>query len=482
MQTSKSNLIKPSRFIKDTFIYGLDSIFAQLIALFVIPFYTKVLSTEEYGILAMATLGMNFITPLLSLGLDNGFFRYFSLSNNNEEKIELTTTVYILKIVPLLLFFLIFKYMYSFFNDTVFNGLLTYNNFIIILLITIINNIYNSAQVIIRASRKPKVLVIINVILAPIVTILSMYLVVILKYGVNGALISMLVGNFFKAIILNIYIKDYLSLKYFLNGKVKPLITYSLPYIPHRIQSGLMNLLPLFIINQKLGLEVAGIYAVAVKLSKPINLVVSMVWKSFIPHKFSIHKEDSKPERNFRVLIVNYWYLIIFLCYCAALISPYMYKLIIDEKFHFGISYFPFILLMPLSQAFYSTVSTGVEIGKSQKILPIASFLGLLVQLFLSIYSLKFLNIYGPIISFAIATSVSGLINYFYTKRFFYIDYPFLNVLFFFSILSIFIKINYHINNLLASAIFFALGFYILIMVILKFNNTSLKKLIQNYK
>ena len=66
----------------DSLIYGLGSFFSQFLALFLVPFYSNEFTTQEYGVLAMVALLTQFINPVMSLGLDNSLFRYFSMTDD----------------------------------------------------------------------------------------------------------------------------------------------------------------------------------------------------------------------------------------------------------------------------------------------------------------------------------------------------------------------------------------------------------------
>ena len=67
----------------DTFLYGLSSVLTQLAGLFLVPFYTKELSPEEYGIIALFAMVSGFLNPILALGLDSALFRYFAMGKSN---------------------------------------------------------------------------------------------------------------------------------------------------------------------------------------------------------------------------------------------------------------------------------------------------------------------------------------------------------------------------------------------------------------
>ena len=53
----------------DTILYGLSSASAQLIGFLLLPLYTKYLTPEDYGILAMLTIVTALFVPLFGVGL-----------------------------------------------------------------------------------------------------------------------------------------------------------------------------------------------------------------------------------------------------------------------------------------------------------------------------------------------------------------------------------------------------------------------------
>lgn len=60
---------------KKTLIIAIGRISTQLIAFLLLPLYTKLLSTEEYGSVELVTTLVHLFVPIVSLMLDQGVFR-----------------------------------------------------------------------------------------------------------------------------------------------------------------------------------------------------------------------------------------------------------------------------------------------------------------------------------------------------------------------------------------------------------------------
>ena len=461
----------------DSIIYGLGSSLSQFIGLFLVPFYTKALTPSDYGLLAIVGLFTQFTNPILSLGLDNALFRYFSLSKNAQEEKNYLTTAVLIRSLSASIFIVLIYFSYPLLNQYLFEEKLNYSIFLVVLANIFFSSIGSISEVVIRVQRKPKVFVVIQLIVLVISLTLSIYWVLILEWGVYGALLATMVGVIVRAIALSIYLRKYISYGNFSLRITKTLLAYALPYIPHKLQGQTMQMFSLFIVNEQMGIAIAGVYSVVNKFVKPLWLIVSSVQKAWVPYKFQLHKkiEDSRPI--FRSISGNYWFSLVLVWCISSLIFPSIFRVIINERYHLGLNYFPFLALIPIVQAFYFTVNTGIELRKSQKILPIATFFGMMTVVSISLLTVKTIAPYGPIIAQSLSFFVIAMITLKYAREVIRIDYPFLLVCIYLSISSVMIYINYYYDNILLTITLLLVSLAFYLCVILKFNNYSLYEL-----
>ena len=75
---------------RNTFIIFIGTICTKLVSFFLLPLYTGLLTTEEYGIVDLLTTLVSLVSPIISLQISQGVFRYLIDSRNSEnEKKEL---------------------------------------------------------------------------------------------------------------------------------------------------------------------------------------------------------------------------------------------------------------------------------------------------------------------------------------------------------------------------------------------------------
>ena len=73
--------------VKDFFSYGLIGVFGKAINIFVIPFYVRFLTVEEFGILELFSTSIAIFAMISTFQLDTAFLRYYSeLKNKNDIK------------------------------------------------------------------------------------------------------------------------------------------------------------------------------------------------------------------------------------------------------------------------------------------------------------------------------------------------------------------------------------------------------------
>lgn len=71
----------------ETAIYGLSTILARIINFFFVPFYTRLLTTESYGVVTEFMAYIAVLQVLLVLGLETGCFRFANKDGVNPDAV-----------------------------------------------------------------------------------------------------------------------------------------------------------------------------------------------------------------------------------------------------------------------------------------------------------------------------------------------------------------------------------------------------------
>ena len=431
----------------------MSSVLTQLAGLFLVPFYTKELSPEEYAIIALFAMVGGFLNPILSLGLDSALFRYFSMGKSLFLKIRLFSSAFYVKIIVVTICTLLLFLLKGLLNEYIFNNKISNELYYLFLGSLFVQNVSSLAYVSLRAERKVKKIVFANIIALVVSLSLSIWLVLIVKLGVIGVFLASLSASIVQSILFLAFIRSNINFKMVGIKKIKRLFNYGIPLIPHKLIGQGLNLFVLFLINNQLGLVVAGLFAVAKKFGKPLSFIVSMVQTAWSPYKFDIHKNESNPALVFKDIISIYWFSLITLWSFLSLIAPILFRYLIDERYWDGIPYIPFIMLISVFEAFKFTISTGFELSKDQKKASIISFYSLLVVLGFVYLSFDYLRPYNFMIAQMLGFFFFGIYIYTKAKKILLIQYPFKLLISFFVFSGCVVLYNYQTQQSFTSVL-----------------------------
>ena len=71
----------------ETALYGLSTILARVINFLFVPFYTRLLSTESYGVVTEFMAYIAVLQVVLALGLETGCFRFANREGTDPDKV-----------------------------------------------------------------------------------------------------------------------------------------------------------------------------------------------------------------------------------------------------------------------------------------------------------------------------------------------------------------------------------------------------------
>ncbi|PCH97837.1 MAG: polysaccharide biosynthesis protein [Bacteroidetes bacterium] len=92
-----------------TAIYGLSSVIGRILNYLLVPLYTRVFSTEQYGVVTEMYAYVAFLIIILTYGMETAFFRF---SSQTEEKSKVYSTT-LISIVATSFLFIVFAALFS---------------------------------------------------------------------------------------------------------------------------------------------------------------------------------------------------------------------------------------------------------------------------------------------------------------------------------------------------------------------------------
>lgn len=243
---------------KNTAIITIGKISTQFISFLLLPLYTAVLSTAEYGTVDFITTLIQFLIPMVSLMIDQGVFRFLLTSNDERSKKSIITGSMVFQSIINLIMLALGTIIYLF----------NKNQYIFWLLLILTATSYSNLILqIARGVKKTADYALGSFVCSSITIVLNVLFTVGLKFGSIGMLAATFLGNLFSTIIIFFKLNTfrYISFKDFSRDTIKKLLQYSVPLVPNQLSVWVMNSSDRFIVIFILGAAANGLLAISHK-------------------------------------------------------------------------------------------------------------------------------------------------------------------------------------------------------------------------
>lgn len=353
---------------KNVLLLTLGNFASKILSFLLVPLYTSVLTTKEYGIADLLTTSTNLILPIFSLLVYEAVMR-FALDKESDKKqifsVGLYTTVMGSVIV------LIGAQFFRLSPDL--------NPYIWLFVLYYISlALYNLVTQFIKGIEKVFVYSVSGVINTLVFILCNILFLVVFETGVEGYLLSFTIGHFIATVyaFFSCCVKKYIvSWKKIEKEYYRQMFKYALPMIPNAISWWISNSSNKYILTLFWGATVNGIFSVAFKIPSILTIVVNIfisAWQISAVEKFG-----SEESKKFYADIYNKYESILYIgCSCLIGVITILAKFLFANEFYQAWIYTPVITCASAFNslaAFYGSVYTS---AKKTKILFFSTFLG----------------------------------------------------------------------------------------------------------
>lgn len=391
--------------IKNTFIIAIGKFSTQIVSFLLVSLYTAKLTTEQYGSYDLIITIVTFITPFITLTLEESMFRFLiDAKNKKEEKSIITQTVITILTtltIACILIFLIIKIF----------SINTTKLFIPYVIAVVLMALMNA---LVRGLGRIKLYSLSNFILSVITIVLNIVFILGTNLKVDGLLLSVIIANLIMVVFLtvNVHLIKCIDIKLVNKKLMKEMLTYSIPLIPHSLSWTIINLSDRAIITMVLGSGSNGIYAVSNKFPTIINTVYNyfaIAWKESAAK--ALHEENS--SKYYNKIYVSLKNIVYSATIGVIAVTPFVFNILINSSYNEAYLYIPilvFAVYFSNMASFYGGIFSAY---KKTKIIGTTTLVSAIINLVVDIVLIKFIGIYAA----AISTLLSSIFLYYFRKE-----------------------------------------------------------------
>lgn len=369
---------------KNTLLFALGSFTQKAMAFLLVPFYTYVLSTSDYGTADLIITVSSMIWPLFTLLIDDAILR-FSLDKNEKKEQIISIGFYInlfgflimLCLSPLVLLVSALKEYYLL--------------FVLYYFAYSINSFFSYA---LRGLEKTKLFSLTGVISSFIAISCNLLFLLVFKWGVRGYLLSYILAFFITGIIqfslgkFSQYIIPFSAIN---KDKKREMMRYALPMIPNSISWWISNSSDKLIVSYVCGISVNGIYSVSYKIPSLITTcssIFSNAWQISAVEGFG----SEENRKYFSDIYYKYSTVCMFLAAVLIAFNKIVCRVAFSKDFYLAWINVPVLLYAVTFQIMSGFLGTIYTTAKKTKMIFVSTVIAALSNIVLNII---FIPIYG---------------------------------------------------------------------------------------
>ncbi|MBA5746960.1 O-antigen/teichoic acid export membrane protein [Aerococcus sp. 150760007-1] len=406
---------KYKRLVGNSLIFTIGSFGSRLITFLMVPLYTHVLTTAEYGTVDLITTTVNLLLPFLTIELGKAALR-FTIDNKNEldrNKIfsNINMHAIFLSIILILISPIIIKL--GLFESY---GFL----FILLLIVKMFNELYSQYLRGLGLVRQFAL----NGILMTIVTVVSnLILLVYFNFKINGYISSMIIAAAFSNVFIFLCVSGYKRIKHFrIDLQLqKEMLAFSLPIVPSSAMWWIINGSTRYFVAFYVGASANGLYAVASKVPSIISLVANIFTQAW--QLSSFEEYDSDDRKSFYSNIFNLYWLVLLVgaSFIVVIIKP-LISIVVADSYFLSWQIVPFLLLGVVFESLSGFYGTIYQASKQTKGTFITSVFAGISSILVSMILVPYLGAIGAGISTAFSFFVMFFLRIFDTRKYVKID------------------------------------------------------------
>lgn len=392
------------RLIQNTGIIAIGNLSTKLVSFFLLPLYTSILTTSEYGIVDYIVSISTFCVPFISLLMDESMFRFLIDCKNERQKSKVISTsmiiilsgggIFLCVAIPILLYI---RYEYTIY-------------FLLYIISSVVSTMMSAF---LRGIGRTDQYAVFNFMTSFVKILLNIVFIAILYLGVEGMMLASIIaqiavsGIYF--VITQLWL--YLDFKQIEEKRVKEMIKYSIPLIPNKVSWSIINLSDRIIIMNYMGSNYSGLYAVSYKFPTLMDTIYSFFYQSW--KESSARVMGDSDQNIFYNSVYNYLKNFMYSVVLGMIaFMPLVFHFLVNPSYQDAILYVPILLMATYFSnisGFYGGIFTAY---KDTKIMGTTTIVAACINLMVNFCLIHMWGLYAA----AFSTLLANLVVCFYRR------------------------------------------------------------------
>jgi O-antigen/teichoic acid export membrane protein len=378
----------------ESLIYGVPGIVLRFLSAFLVPLYTRVFTPAEYGVVGLVSSVQALLALVAMLALDNSTARwYYDTEDAGDRRSTFASWTWTYLAATTATGAAVF--VAAGFLSRAFFGSDAYRYAFQLAAVTLPSAVLSSVLILwFRVQRRAWAAVLTTIAVSVLTILATVVLVAGFHRGIAGVFLGQLIGNAAAVVIAVIFMRSWLSPRWFRWSRIRSMLGYGLPLIPAGLGYWMINLSDRFFVNQFRTTGEVGLYTVAGGIAAVTYLGTSAFQMAWGPFAFAIHQRPHA-KQVFANALLGYSWVACLAASAVSILAPEVIRVLATERYAGASIAVPTLAFSYVMYGAYYIAAIGPGIVKRTQPVGMAVTLAALVNILLNLLLIPSLGIVG---------------------------------------------------------------------------------------
>ena len=402
-------------------IYGLGDVATTAVSFLLLPVYTRYLTPEDYGVLALLLIVEAFAKIVFRWGVDSSFLRFYYDCRDDRARQRLASTVFFFLLavngsILVASYFLAPQMAVAIFGTrtpTRALKLLLFNTFIV--------GFHFIPFQVFRAENQSPRFISLTFARSVAVLVLRLVLVIGLRWGILGIVAADVMVTLVFTAVLYPWFRPLIR-PVFSKAVLKDVLGFGLPRVPSGLAQQTVAMADRYILRQFMTLRAVGVYSIGATFGLALKLFLSAFENAWAPFYFSLMRDPDAKQTFARVTTYATAVLVLLAAEVSGM-APDLVRLMTTPQFFPAAAIVPWIALGVLLQGVYLLTSIGLNITKHTRYYPIATAVAAGVSVAANVILIPRFGVIGAAWSNVLSYGTLAALSMAFSQRFYPMRY-----------------------------------------------------------
>lgn len=397
--------------IKNIGILTISNFATKFLSFFLLPLYTGVLSTEEYGTFDLYSTTISLLYPILSICVSDSVIRFLLERNKDKESVISISAKYVVVSIA--------AFLFLFAVNVITNAVPELNAykilFILVYVVTVLNSWLSGVA---RGQERIKDISLASIISSIGTILLNIIFLVWMKLGIVGYFVATILGTSM-SIIYYVYVTNIIQSIHTATKEHnldKEMRKYGMGLMVNSISWWVNNSLDKYMVLYMCGIAANGLISVAYKLPTVLSTIQNLFEQAWVLS--AVKKYNKEDADGFFIRTYNlYGFIMAIAASAMIMFTKVLSALLFKKDFYEAWSMIPFFSIAVAFSAAAGFCGGVFAAQKRTDIISKTTFIGAIVNTILNAILIYSFGVIGGAVATMISNAVVMIVRLFYVKQ-----------------------------------------------------------------